>query len=134
MSTRRHVIMFKPRFAVLVEAGQKRTTIRPPRKRQIHLGDQLSLREWRGLPYRSKQRELRKAIVTRVDEIVITRANGAPAVTCAGVVLIDWFITNLARGDGFGSSTAMVAWFEEVHGLPFHGQIIEWRYEDETQT
>jgi uncharacterized protein YqfB (UPF0267 family) len=56
-------IMFQPRFARLVESGAKTQTIRVKSKAKHPRplpkpGDFLSLREWEGKPYRSKQRKL----------------------------------------------------------------------------
>lgn len=56
------VLLFQPRFANLVAAGTKRQTIRPTRKIPIVRGDDLSLRQWQGLPYRSKQVELARGL------------------------------------------------------------------------
>lgn len=42
------VYLFKLRFALLVEAGTKRQTIRPKRKHPTKVGDELSLRTWAG--------------------------------------------------------------------------------------
>jgi hypothetical protein len=67
----RFVRMFKPRFARLVETGEKLQTIRPMPKRLPEIGDHLSLREWTGKPYRSKQRTLCEAIVIHVARITI---------------------------------------------------------------
>jgi hypothetical protein len=32
----------------------------------------------------------------------------------------------VAKADGFASWADMRAWFSDVHGLPFHGQLIGW--------
>jgi hypothetical protein len=72
------VLMFQPRFAPLVEAGTKTQTIRPVRRRPIVVGDELSLRAWTGLPYRSPQ---------QADEVIAEylgeAASGPARVVCA---------------------------------------------------
>ena len=49
------VLMCQAQFAPMVESGDKRRTIRPRRKRPVKMGDHVSLRQWTGKPYRSKQ-------------------------------------------------------------------------------
>jgi hypothetical protein len=34
---------------------------------------------------------------------------------------------DFARADGFDSLSDMVDFFEKQYGLPFHGQLIEWK-------
>lgn len=116
---------FKPQFTTLVESGHKLQTIRPVPKRRPRPGDTISLRTWSGKPYRSKQRILREAIVTGVNDILIEStgvvlwaANGAGyAPAC------DFF----AIKDGFKSWDEMRDWFQTEHGLPFSGIVIFWR-------
>lgn len=109
--SRNHVILFQPRFAALVQAGTKCQTIRPPRQRAIQVGDTLSLRQWTGKPYASKQRILRTAICTAV-----------------GPIFLDCDCTDerLAAADGFATAAEMVAWFAATHRLPFSGILIQW--------
>lgn len=116
---RRHVILFQPRFARLVESGVKHQTIRPRRMREIRDGDILDLREWLGAPYRSKQRLILQAACAGIQRCEINSQ---------GVVLLDGERApkGFARRDGFHSHCQMVAWFAAQHGLPFHGQLIRW--------
>ena len=124
-----HVIMFQPRFAPLVESGKKLTTIRGARKRAIKAGDTLSLREWTGKPYRSKQRELRTAVVTAVDKIEMLEGGMFPwsftvyqngyELNCAARILF-------SSVDGFSGVNDMARWFKDTHGLPFTGVRISW--------
>lgn len=116
-------LMFQQLFAPRVKDGSKRQTIRPKRKRPIKPGSMLSLREWEGLPYRSKQRELNHGPCLRVSDIEITE----------GYIKIDGELLGspgayapFAWKDGFASITEMVDWFLKNHGLPFHGDLIEW--------
>lgn len=105
------VLMFEPKFHRAVEAGKKCQTIRSPRKRPIRPGDQLSLRAWTGAPYRSPQRELRKAICQDVQQIIVGE---------------DFSDDEEARRDGFSAAIEMREWFARVHGLPFVGDRITW--------
>lgn len=124
MKPRRQVILFQPRFADLVESGAKPHTIRPVRKRPIHVGDTLDLRAWSGLPYRSKQRKLRVAICTAVTSIEVDRLKG---LVWRDRELLERGVADaLARRDGFRDRGDMADWFESMHGLPFHGVLIEW--------
>jgi hypothetical protein len=122
-----HVFMFQPRFTPLVEARTKLQTIRPHRKRMPVAGDVLSLRAWTGKPYRSKQRILRDAIVSKVEDIWIYE--------WGALMMPDAFnpqrlsareLQNVAEADGFKSWADMHTWFHDNHKLPFHGFIIKW--------
>jgi hypothetical protein len=121
------VRMFKPRFAPLVEAGTKLQTVRPRPKRLRDMpkeGDAISLRTWTGLPYRSKQRNLRESLVASVELVLITREG----VTTGGPDRrIEPQCDEFARADGFESWAELIAWFEEQHGLPFLGILIKWQ-------
>lgn len=125
---KRHVRMFKPQFAPLVEAGTKCQTVRPKPKRMPSPGDRISLRMWTGKPYRSKQRLLRESEIVQVQRIWF---NGVT------ILLDDLKAENgllpraeeeaFARADGFESLKAMAEWFEANHGLPFDGIVIKWK-------
>lgn len=77
-----NVILFQPRFEPLILAGTKTTTIRPTRRDgrpRARSGEQVSLRVWSGLPYRSPQREVGQALVTEVSGVIISRHTRRPA-------------------------------------------------------
>ena len=114
------VIMFQSRFARKVESGEKPHTIRLPRKNPIKAGDELSLREWLGKPYRSKQQVLMETVCTSVRPIEISQRD---------IWLNDdpFNALTLAKNDGFSSIGEMIDWFETTHGLPFQGVLIEWQ-------
>lgn len=63
------VILFQPRFVEMIKDGTKRRTIR--QRARCQAGDELSLRTWRGSPYRSKQREICTRRCERVSPIQI---------------------------------------------------------------
>lgn len=113
------VLMCQPRFVPDIRAGIKIHTIRPHRKRPIYPLDSLSLRQWRGAPYRSKQKEVLATECEAVVPIVITVDGPVVAGRPANP-------STLARLDGFPDWHAMRQWFENTHGLPFEGDLIEW--------
>lgn len=119
----RIVRTFKPQFAPLVEAGTKLQTVRPVPKRMPEAGDQISLRTWSALPYRSKQRRLREGMIERVRELIL-HATGQ--IELAGRYLTTPEMEAFARADGFADLEALLAWFRAEHGLPFTGILIEW--------
>lgn len=116
---KKHVRMFKPQFAQLVEAGTKCQTVRPTPKRLPRAGDSISLRAWRGKAYRSKQRVLREAVISEVAMVDITEtgiAVNSYAVPC----------DDFARADGFQNFVELRDWFKDTHDLPFEGILIRW--------
>lgn len=70
-----HVKMFQPRFAPMVKAGTKLTTIRPTPKRAVKPCDTLGLREWTAGARRkgSTHRILGAGIVESVKTVVLDR-------------------------------------------------------------
>lgn len=119
------VIMFQSRFASKVKDGSKPHTIRLPRKRPIKVGEKLSLREWIGKPYRSKQRVLREAICRSVAEFHISETGASHMIGAP------FNFEELARNDGFRSYNEMIEWFKSTHGLPFDGVLIGWETNDQ---
>jgi hypothetical protein len=142
MSTRRHVIMFQPRFAPLIEAGTKLQTIRPWRQRMIDVGDVVDLRTWTGLPYRSKQRRLRQALVFEKQPIAIKaeiiRGVSHYSITLGHDPMLPLSSERLqafAAADGFTTPDEFFAFFVHHYTRPtrfgtmlhFHGQLIRWQ-------
>ena len=130
------VRMFKPRFAKLVKAGKKFQTIRPLPKRIPRCGDTLSLRMWKGKPYRSKQRVLLETKlddikVCHIDEkgIVMQPPSGCLlAIAGAKIITLDGeHADRFARADGFTDWNEMREWFKAEHGLPFDGVVLYWQ-------
>ena len=111
------VILFQDRFSCKVRDGSKPHTIR--RTARCKPGDVLSLRRWTGKPYRSKQETLREAVCTAVHAVTIFPFD----VTVDGRRVPG---QHLAVKDGFRDWEEMREWFENVHGLPFVGWLIEW--------
>jgi hypothetical protein len=132
MKPRHFVRTFQPRFAALVESGVKRQTIRPQPKRIPRPGDTISLRAWKGRPYRSKQRILREATISNLEGITI-HADGVEI--SPGTLRVFWMgeagrrrphLDAFARKDGFADWPDMKAWFLANHTLPFTGCLITW--------
>jgi len=117
------VILFQPRFVDLVETRIKRQTIR--QRARCKAGDELSLRRWFVLPYRSKQAALGESVICKaVQPVVIDIVNGSLQIRVAGEILAD--PDAFAKADGFAHASEMCDWFENTHGLPFGGELITW--------
>ena len=120
------VIMFQDRFAGKVRDGDKCQTIR--KTARCKPGDTLSLRRWTGKPYRSKQEVLREASCRAVIPVRI----GLEVIRVGGNDRSAKYLSPseahaFAIRDGFSGIEEMRDWFDSVHGLPFHGWLIEWR-------
>lgn len=128
--------MFQPQFAPLVESGQKRQTVRPVPKRLPRAGQEISLRQWTGKPYRSPQRELRRSMLDDIQPITIhddgiTFTNegaiyGTCKVTFRKMDSSDRLLNDFAKADGFSGWQEMRDWFARTHGLPFTGVLLKW--------
>lgn len=126
------VRLFKSRFVDLVETGAKVQTCRPIPKRMPKVGDSISLRQWTGNPYRSKQRVIREATVTRTCRVEICPR--AEIITLDGQKLGYDETINFAKADGFADHWDMFKWFTEEHGPDkFDGIVIYWQ-NDQAET
>ncbi len=122
------VRLFKPQFAPLVERGEKLQTVRPTPKRMPKTGDRISLRCWTGKPYRSKQRVLKYATISKVQTIWFNGVTILLDDPRAEKGLLSREVEEaFARADGFENLTEMSSWFESNHGLPFTGIVIYWQ-------
>ena len=108
---------FQKRFADAVEAGHKRQTIRA--KARCMVGDKLQL--YTGQRTKACYK-LRDEICTSVRRIVI----GPKTIKVDGHQLTILETETFARSDGFQNWGEMRRWFEDNHGLPFTGWLIEW--------
>ena len=110
---------FQSQFVPLIESGKKTQTIRANGKRNhAKAGDTLQL--YTGMRTKSC-RKIADAICTRstycaIREDRITLGNH-PRVN----------MDDFARADGFKDFEDMKSWFRKTHGLPFIGQLIQWR-------
>lgn len=125
---------FQARFAELVESGQKRQTIRKPRKndRDPKAGDTLQLYTGMRTKACRKLGEARCYATLAVHLSVIPGTG--PVVRMEGIaplrpgfrVLIDAAADAFAYADGFDDAVEMMVWFQDTHGLPFDGLLIRW--------
>jgi hypothetical protein len=121
---------FHPGFISALDSGEKTRTIRKNTK--LKPGDVFSL----GVTVCSGEKKIRDVTCTRVCPVVIDSLNvfldgevlypgHTPAY--AGSPDSDSYDYDFARADGFDSFSDMVDFFEELYGLPFEGQLIEWK-------
>ena len=116
---------FKPQFADDVESGKKLQTIRAVRKDgrgPCKVGDTITL--YTGM--RTKAcRKLGFAKCTDITAVSIHEyPEGTPQLFIAGVMILNE--DDFAKDDGFENSAEFYKFFEETHGLPFRGWLIEW--------
>ena len=111
------VLLFQERFVEAVRSGKKVQTIR--KKARCQPGDVLSLRRWTGRPRWSKQEEILVAVCAAVHAVTVLPFD----VTVDGQRVPG---QHLAVKDGFRDWEEMREWFNETHGLPFEGELIEW--------
>jgi hypothetical protein len=102
--------------------GSKRQTIRAVRKNPINEGQTLYM-WWK---QRSPQREkLGEAKCTKTTPITIQETKAILTYPDSGdyeIVHLDKF----AIADGFDNWQQLIEFFDEAHGLPFEGVLIEW--------
>ena len=109
---------FQARFAEAVERGEKRQTIRKPRRSgHAKPGDAVQLYTL------MRTRDCRK-LGDAVCEVSTYCAIRDDSITLGNHPRVD--LDDFARADGFASFEDMKAWFRETHGLPFVGQLIRW--------
>lgn len=117
---------FQARFADLVASGAKRQTIRAYRKDRLDPKADDRLHLWTGLR-QPGARKLGEATCTRATPIEIgTGGSIVLYLPAAAVSLTERHREGFALADGFESAAELVAWFRNVHGLPFRGLLIEW--------
>ena len=109
---------FQARFAEAVERGEKRQTIRKPRRSgHAKPGDAVQLYTL------MRTRDCRK-LGDAVCEVSTYCAIREDSITLGNHPRVD--LDEFARADGFASFEDMKTWFRETHGLPFVGQLIRW--------
>jgi hypothetical protein len=122
---------FKKQFAEDVEFGNKRQTVRAPRKDgrpHCKSGDTIKL--YTGM--RTKDcRLLGEATVLRAEPVRIEATcmylNGPPtAFRDHFTGPVGNYRQRIRPADGFGGFTEMANWFDDTHGLPFEGTVIYW--------
>ena len=100
--------------------GSKRHTIRAPRKIPIKVGDKLYL-WWK---QRSPEREkLGEATCNKISDVLIN----IDGVNVEDKIIINEIgLDNFAIADGFDNWQQLIKFFDDAHGLPFEGVLIEW--------
>lgn len=119
------VFIFKPEFVPGIEQGTKRGTIR--NDATCKPGEPLSLRQWSGRPYWSKQKEIKQVVCENVEPVVVD----GMGVLVAGRALSPKEATELAASDGFESTEAMIQFFRENYKIPYCGKLVTWREKEE---
>lgn len=107
-----HLINFQARFAAAVESGQKRQTLRRPRKTPIRPGD--TLRLYTGLMHKGA-RLLREVECVFVEPICFTECGA-----------YGYNVHDFAKADGFKDWWEMRNWFHKQYGLPVSLILIKW--------
>lgn len=121
------ILNFNKKFAAKVRNGKKKQTIRAFRKYPIRSGDKLHL--YTGLRSKAASK-LREVICYSVSIIQISEEgilfnsslDRPPYYTASSINQLNEF----ARADGFKDWEEMKAWWLNVHGLPFTGNLIQW--------
>jgi hypothetical protein len=113
---------FKLQFAESVANGKKHQTIRKKRKNRPRVGQTAyCFTGMRTLNCRL----LRKGEIVKVASVRIECSGvllyGSPSITYKPD------LDSFAKKDGFISWAGMLHWFEAQHGLPFIGDLIEWK-------
>lgn len=115
------LLSFERQFAPLVASGDKRMTLRRPRKREFRVGETLYL--YSEL-YTGKPNLLGHATCIGVHQVTIARrslhiiGHGVP---------LEWADRDVfARADGLASYRELVKYVERNGALPFHAVLIRW--------
>lgn len=120
-------LMFERRFVKPIVDGTKRQTIRAS---SCHAPRELlSLRQWAGVPYRSKQLEIVPPVrIAAVEAISIFVLDAGLGIFVSGVQVED--VEAFARADGFPSADKMAARYRAKGRVAktdeFSGALIRW--------
>lgn len=118
---------FKAEFVPSIQAREKKQTIRARgKKRPPIAGEPLQL-------YTGMRRKDCKKII---EPDPLCDAVEAISIHRDGVKVGDRWLTKkeceeLAIADGFVSFSEFIDFFKSVHGLPFEGNVIRWRFTDD---
>ena len=116
-------INFRKQWAEAVASGEKRQTIRAPRKdsrAHCKIGDSLQL--YVGMRTKGCHK-LADATCTDIEPVYI-EVDGS--IRLGDAKLTEVGANKLARADGFKNASGLLVFFSEVHGLPFEGSVIYW--------
>ncbi|MCA6580459.1 MAG: ASCH domain-containing protein [Pseudanabaena sp. M57BS1SP1A06MG] len=107
-------------FRDKILSGAKRHTIRAKRKHPIKVGDKLYM-WWKQRSPKEKEK-LGESTCIRVSPITITGLG----VSCEDIGVRYHCLDLFAIADGFDNWDEMRDFFQNTHGLPFEGDLIEW--------
>lgn len=120
------ILNFMTEFAPLIESGRIPHAIRPCRTdaRDPEPGDMLYLYAGRNTP---RSRLLRTEICEYVISITILPNFGVMPQVLLGSEMLDMTrVESLAKANGFADDEAMIAYYKQLYGLPFNGNLIGW--------
>lgn len=110
---------FRTRFAESVKLGTKRQTIRATRKHRPRVGQVAHC--FVGL----RTQKCRPLGQWRIVEVVAVQIS-TRGVSVNGKTVPPKKLDRFAQADGFSNWREMRTWFEDVHGLPFAGDLVRW--------
>ena len=113
---------YQKQFADDVESGKKRQTVRAFRKDGRDPKPGQTLFHYTGM--RTKAcRKLREDVCLDVRQVTIENDQRVTV----GAAALNWpEVKAFAKEDGFESTADFFDFFENTHGLPFNGLLIEW--------
>ena len=123
---------FKPSFAAMIFSGEKRQTIRLPRKRHARAGERLQL--FQGMRTRSCLR-LGAATCLEVRDVLLDFSEDRVVLDDAVELETGVELNDFATRDGFGDPPSQLSpwgymrkWWAITHGDPehFRGVLIGW--------
>ena len=121
---RTHILIYLPRFVAGIESLRKRQTIRGLGK--YAPGDQLKHRCWRGVPYRSRQREFLLSYCEAVEPIEIEVDSNGISIRLSGLSLRPVYAERFAVADGFESLEDMREFYAKRSITDFKGVVLRW--------
>lgn len=110
---------FQKQFAPAVKRGEKNQTIRSKRKHRPRVGQTAYC--FTGM----RTKKCRRLRASRIKAVYDVRIDLCGVLLNGGAVVQDK-LDLFARRDGFRCWIDMWRWFLRTHGLPFHGDLIQW--------
>jgi hypothetical protein len=110
---------FQEQFAFDVQTGVKHQTIRSKRKHRPSVGQTAYC--FSGM----RTKKCRLLCVPRIRAVYDVRIDRCGVLLNGGAIVQDE-LDLFALRDGFHCWAAMLLWFLDTHGLPFHGDLIQW--------
>lgn len=118
-------LVFAPRFVGPIRAGTKDQTIR--KAPRLQPGEELALRAWEGVPYRSDQVDIVPPVrVESVAPVTIGVRSGHLRVWVDGIEQTGDRLERFARRDGFEGAGDMARHYEREGRPSFQGFVVRW--------